>query len=64
MFIEQACCSGVGGRSNLTAAALGVSMTVAPLHGAVCWDQRHPGTYLMRRAFLKPDGPQHGDLNR
>jgi hypothetical protein len=31
MFFEQAFCSGVRGRSNLTAAAAGVSMTLAPL---------------------------------
>ena len=35
IFVEQACCSGVDGRSNLTAAAVGVSMILAPLHCGV-----------------------------
>ena len=35
MFIEQAACSGVEGRANLTVAAVAVSMILAPLHCGV-----------------------------
>src|SRR5512135_3779654 len=53
IFIAQAARSGVDGRSNLTAATVGASMILAPLHCGVCRDQRHPGTYRRKRALSK-----------
>src|SRR5512142_2879066 len=53
IFIAQAARGGVDGRSNLTAATVGASMILDPLHWGVCRDQQHPGTYRRKRALSK-----------
>src|SRR6478609_7194911 len=63
MCIEHACCSGVDERSNLTAAEVGANMILAPLQCGVRREPRHPGTYRMERALLKPISPEAKAVN-
>jgi hypothetical protein len=58
MLFEQACCSGVEARANLTAEAVGVSMILAPLECGIFWILLHLGSYRIEGALSKPSSPR------